>query len=409
MEQEESFLSLKKILLIITALVAVIIFVFLSQPIQTFEIDTTFLKEELKNVSDQIELRKDPEIKIISPIEGSFYKREFIIETMAKENITLENVRFSLIKSSNYINYLDWQDHLRIDLIPDKIGGRWFKRVDPLNYLSGVYVLSAVGEDNLGNEYVYQTLVVLVSRLNNINLEIINPAWGDSLNHLEVVRGNYSSDLKAKNITVGIRGGYFENESVSLCSAEIKEREWECEIDFSKASPAGDYNLWVVFSDVNGNTKIIEHFVRVEAGLSFLLLSPNDVYLVQDQENVIGILANGISPDLESVFLKLNFDPKSVEITGVQRGDLAYQDGVTIEFNYDIDQAEGIVIIGIERRTRVPLEKYGGLLAEITIKPLPGESRMTQVEFLEASLFNSQGEEIIHSSQGQSYFINNYE
>jgi len=409
MEQEDSFLSFKKILSIIVALIAVLFFLFLSQSNQIIQIDTTFLAEELKTFSEQIKLRKDSEIKIIIPQEKYFHERTFTIEAVSGENVILENTRFSLIKASHYINYFDWKEYLEIELIPKKIDNKWSKRIIPSNYISGVYVLSAIGNDNLGNEYVYQTLVVLVSRLNNIKIEMTYPLWGDTLNHLIIARGNYSSDLRAKNIIVGIRGGYFGRDPVSLCSAEIKQREWECLIDFSKASPAGEYNLWTVFSDVSGNTKIIERFIKIETGISLLPLNPNDAYIIQGQENIIGILANGVSSNLESIFFKINFDPKAIEIVNVKSGDLVQQEGVVTEFNYDIDQTEGIVIIGIERRTRVPLDQYGGILAEITVRSLPGESKITQIDFLETSLFDSQGEEIIHFSQGQTYSIKNYE
>ncbi len=388
-------------------LLLLLVFFSIRAMLSSEEVDISFYQGELAKYQELIELRKDTAISIVGPKANDFYRSSQMTEVVLLErDLSIVDFEIYLIKASDYINYPDWHEVIKIPLSNNgKRNNRWFQKIVPSDYLSGIYVLTARAEDSDGNKYYDQILLGLISAREDNFLEVIFPKEGASLTEPLTISGRFSSDRSVK-ISSGMKGGNLANEPLNLCEAEIRNQSWECSLNPFMIAPAGEYNLWTLLIDDTGNSKIVELPVRVDSTINLLPLESDEAHIRVGELTKIGILSGGMDLNLESIFLRLSYDPSKVRIVDVKKGALFFQEGVQTEFNYDIGYEEGVIIIGIERRTRVPLNRYGGIMAEIVVEAIPGTRLgMTHIGFLETNLFDSEGNEIIHIARGQNYFI----
>ncbi len=392
---------------VIGFLLLLLVFFSIRVMLLTEEVDISFHEEELKKYQELIGLRSDPEISIVGPKVNDFYRSSLMTETVLLDrDLSIVDFEISLMKASDYLDYPDWHDLIKIPLSNNgRRNNRWFQKIVPSDYLSGIYILTARAEDDNGNEYYDQILIGLISARENNYLEVISPLEGSSLVGPSVVSGIFRSDKSVK-IYSGMKGGDLSNDPLTLCEAEIKDQLWECFLDPFLVAPAGDYNLWTILIDSAGNSKIVELPTSVGSSINLLPIESDEAYIRIGELTEIEILSGGMDLNLESIFIRLSYDPTKIRVMNVRRGDLFDQEGVRTEFNYDIGREEGVIIIGIERRTIIPLNRHGGIIADIIVEPVLGaRPGITHIGFLETSLFDSEGNEIMHISSGQNYFV----
>lgn len=109
---------------------------------------------------------------------------------------------------------------------------------------------------------------------------------------------------------------------------------------------------------------------------------------------IIPIGIDNLESNLSSAFIKLVFDPSKITVLEVKKGNIFIGDEYHSEFNYDIDNQEGIVITGIDVLTPIASDKHGTII-EITARAkVVGESA---IEFQEVEIFDFSGERVNYS------------
>lgn len=121
------------------------------------------------------------------------------------------------------------------------------------------------------------------------------------------------------------------------------------------------------------------------------------------EDFVIPIGVEGLESNLSSAFIKLSFDPSKIKVSEIKKGNIFIGDDYYSEFNYDIDNKLGIVIVGVDVLTSIASDKNGNIV-EVTAQAIKeGESL---IEFKDVAIFDFSGEKVNYSINPIELIIN---
>lgn len=121
------------------------------------------------------------------------------------------------------------------------------------------------------------------------------------------------------------------------------------------------------------------------------------------EDFVIPIGVEGLENNLSSAFIKLSFDPSKIKVSEIKKGNIFIGDDYYSEFNYDIDNKLGIVIVGVDVLTSIASDKNGNIV-EVTAQAIKeGESL---IEFKDVAIFDFSGEKVNYSINPIELIIN---